>query len=85
VAMLSLRNAFSDEEVADFDRRAHERLDTTADIDYMAEPKLDGLAVTLSYEHGRLNARCDARRRRDRGRRHGERAHHPFGAARFAR
>lgn len=54
VPMLSLRNAFSDEEVADFDRRAHERLDTTADIDYMAEPKLDGLAVTLSYEHGRL-------------------------------
>ncbi|HEY4873911.1 MAG TPA: hypothetical protein VIH77_06780, partial [Steroidobacteraceae bacterium] len=54
VPMLSLRNAFSDEEVADFDRRAHERLGTSADIDYMAEPKLDGLAVTLSYERGRL-------------------------------
>ena len=54
VPMLSLRNAFSDEEVADFDRRARERLGATADIDYMAEPKLDGLAVTLSYERGRL-------------------------------
>ena len=54
VPMLSLRNAFSDEEVADFDRRARERLAATAEIDYMAEPKLDGLAVTLAYEHGRL-------------------------------
>ena len=54
VPMLSLRNAFSDEEVADFDRRARERLAATAEIDYMAEPKLDGLAITLSYEHGRL-------------------------------
>jgi DNA ligase (NAD+) len=54
VPMLSLRNAFSDEEVADFDRRARERLATTAEIDYMAEPKLDGLAITLSYERGRL-------------------------------
>jgi DNA ligase (NAD+) len=54
VPMLSLRNAFSDVEVADFDRRARERLATADEIDYMAEPKLDGLAVTLAYEHGRL-------------------------------
>jgi DNA ligase (NAD+) len=54
VPMLSLRNAFADEEVADFDRRVRERLGATADIDYMAEPKLDGLAITVSYEHGRL-------------------------------
>jgi DNA ligase (NAD+) len=54
VPMLSLRNAFSAEEVADFDRRARERLGATAEIDYMAEPKLDGLAVTLTYEDGRL-------------------------------
>jgi DNA ligase (NAD+) len=33
VPMLSLRNAFSDEEVADFDRRARERLAATAEID----------------------------------------------------
>jgi DNA ligase (NAD+) len=54
VPMLSLRNAFSADEVADFDRRVRERLQAVADIDYMAEPKLDGLAVTLSYENGRL-------------------------------
>jgi DNA ligase (NAD+) len=54
VPMLSLRNAFSEEEVADFDRRVRERLAASAEIDYMAEPKLDGLAITLSYEHGRL-------------------------------
>jgi DNA ligase (NAD+) len=54
VPMLSLRNAFSAEEVGDFDRRVRERLGVSSDIDYMAEPKLDGLAVTLSYEHGRL-------------------------------
>jgi DNA ligase (NAD+) len=54
VPMLSLGNAFSDEEVGDFDRRVHERLGAAGDIDYMAEPKLDGLAVTLTYEAGRL-------------------------------
>ena len=54
VPMLSLRNAFFVDEVADFDRRVRERLQAVADIDYMAEPKLDGLAVTLSYEKGRL-------------------------------
>lgn len=54
VPMLSLRNAFSDDEVADFDRRVRERLAASAETDYMAEPKLDGLAITLSYEDGRL-------------------------------
>jgi DNA ligase (NAD+) len=54
VPMLSLRNAFSAEEVGDFDRRVRERLGVSSDIDYMAEPKLDGLAVTLSYQEGRL-------------------------------
>ncbi|MCB1754893.1 MAG: NAD-dependent DNA ligase LigA [Gammaproteobacteria bacterium] len=52
--MLSLANAFSLEELEDFDRRAHERLDLAADtpIAYVAEPKLDGLAVSLLYENG---------------------------------
>lgn len=51
--MLSLANAFSDEEVADFDRRVRERLDIET-VSYAVEPKLDGLAVALRYEHGRL-------------------------------
>ena len=53
VPMLSLDNAFSDEELADFDRRVRERLEIEA-VDYAAEPKLDGLAVSLLYEHGVL-------------------------------
>ncbi len=54
--MLSLDNAFSEEEVSDFHRRVMERLglDAEATIDYAAEPKLDGVAVSLLYEHGVL-------------------------------
>jgi DNA ligase (NAD+) len=52
VAMLSLDNAFSDDEVRDFDRRIHERLSQTGAIRYSAEPKLDGLAVSARYENG---------------------------------
>ncbi|MBU0501245.1 MAG: NAD-dependent DNA ligase LigA [Gammaproteobacteria bacterium] len=54
VPMLSLANAFSDEEVADFDRRARERIGHDATLTYLAEPKLDGLAVSLRYEDGVL-------------------------------
>ncbi|MGB5474409.1 MAG: NAD-dependent DNA ligase LigA, partial [Gammaproteobacteria bacterium] len=46
--MLSLDNAFSDEELADFDRRVREALETDT-VEYAAEPKLDGLAVSLLY------------------------------------
>jgi len=53
VPMLSLANAFSDEEVEEFDRRVRERLETD-EIDYVAEPKMDGLAVSLVYEDGVL-------------------------------
>src|SRR5882757_455947 len=52
VAMLSLDNAFSDDEVRDFDRRIHERLESESAIRYSAEPKLDGLAVSALYENG---------------------------------
>lgn len=51
--MLSLANAFSEEEVGEFDRRVRERLDL-ATVRYAVEPKLDGLAISLRYEHGRL-------------------------------
>jgi DNA ligase (NAD+) len=54
VPMLSLDNGFSEQDLLDFDRRVHERLKTEADIAYSAEPKLDGLAVSLTYRHGRL-------------------------------
>ncbi len=53
IPMLSLGNAFSDEELSDFDRRMREKLDVD-EVEYAAEPKLDGLAVTLMYENGHL-------------------------------
>jgi len=52
--MLSLDNAFDEQQVRDFDRRVHERLSTKDQLEYAAEPKLDGLAVSLVYEHGVL-------------------------------
>ena len=52
LAMLSLDNAFSEEEVRDFDRRIRERLERDGPILYSAEPKLDGLAVSARYENG---------------------------------
>ena len=54
VPMLSLDNAFSDEDVAAFDRRLHERLGVDGDLGYVAEPKLDGLAITVIYRQGQL-------------------------------
>lgn len=51
--MLSLGNAFDEAEVVDFDQRLRERLGVET-IDYCAETKLDGLAISLRYEHGRL-------------------------------
>lgn len=52
--MLSLENAFSDEEVAAFDRRARQRLGLAegTELHYCAEPKLDGVAVSIRYRNG---------------------------------
>ncbi|MGA2860659.1 MAG: NAD-dependent DNA ligase LigA [Steroidobacteraceae bacterium] len=55
VPMLSLDNAFSDDDIVAFDRRVRERLGRDdQQIEYCAEPKLDGLAVSLIYRAGRL-------------------------------
>lgn len=51
VPMLSLGNAFTDEEVGDFVRRIEDRLGRAEPL-FSAEPKLDGLAISLRYEHG---------------------------------
>ena len=52
--MLSLENALSPEAMVEFDRRVRERLGRNGDVSYSAEPKLDGLAISLRYENGRL-------------------------------
>ncbi|HEV2284650.1 MAG TPA: NAD-dependent DNA ligase LigA, partial [Steroidobacteraceae bacterium] len=54
IPMLSLDNAFSDEDVSAFDRRIHERLGVEGELEYMAEPKLDGLAIAVLYRDGLL-------------------------------
>jgi DNA ligase (NAD+) len=51
VPMLSLANAFDEAEAAAFDRRCRESLGCEA-IEYAAEPKFDGLAISLTYEKG---------------------------------
>src|SRR3989304_3992316 len=49
IPMLSLDNAFTEEDVLNFDHRIHERLnlEDTVEIEYMCEPKIDGVAVNL--------------------------------------
>ncbi len=54
VPMLSLGNVFSAEELEAFEVRIKDRLKRDINIDYTAEPKLDGLAVSLVYEKGIL-------------------------------
>ncbi len=54
--MMSLGNAFDDEDVADFDRSIRKYLGLSADapLAYTAEPKIDGLSLSLRYEQGTL-------------------------------
>ena len=56
--MLSLDNAFEESEVAAFEKRARDRLSNEGieaeSFDYVVEPKLDGTAVSVRYEHGSL-------------------------------
>ena len=58
VAMLSLANAFDDDEVRAFDRRVRERLDADEGresmLDYSGEAKIDGVAINLLYQRGTL-------------------------------
>ncbi|RMF94982.1 MAG: NAD-dependent DNA ligase LigA, partial [Gammaproteobacteria bacterium] len=52
--MLSLENAFSEDEAREFDRRVRERLETEGPVSYAVEPKMDGAAIALTYENGVL-------------------------------
>ena len=54
VPMLSLDNAFSEEEFAAFNRRVKERLMDNSELTFCCEPKLDGLAVSILYRDGVL-------------------------------
>ncbi len=54
VPMLSLDNAFTEEEVREFDARLHRLLQMDAPFEYTVEPKIDGVAVELVYQDGRF-------------------------------
>jgi DNA ligase (NAD+) len=54
--MLSLDNAFSKEELREFDKRVKRLLKTEGEIDYTVEPKYDGLAIELTYSGGLLTS-----------------------------
>ncbi|WP_421780224.1 NAD-dependent DNA ligase LigA [Falsirhodobacter deserti] len=54
IRMLSLGNAFEDEEVAEFESRIRKYLGHTGDLAFTAEPKIDGLSLSLRYEDGVL-------------------------------
>ncbi len=56
--MLSLSNAMNSEDLIDFDIRIKKILKTKNNIDYVAEPKLDGIGVELIYENGSFSAGC---------------------------
>ena len=52
--MLSLDNAFSFDDIREFDKRVKKLLKSDEDIEYTAEPKYDGLAMELTYRNGLL-------------------------------
>jgi len=52
--MLSLDNAFSDEDLSAFYKRIQDRLNSQDEIEFACEPKLDGIAISLLYENGQL-------------------------------
>src|SRR5437868_3922824 len=53
-AMLSIDNTYNAEELREFDRRVRKLLPDET-ITYVVEPKIDGVAISLTYEHGRFS------------------------------
>ncbi|MYL35523.1 NAD-dependent DNA ligase LigA [Pontibacillus yanchengensis] len=52
IPMLSLGNAFNEDELREFDRRVREGVGVDEDVSYVCELKIDGLAISLRYEDG---------------------------------
>ena len=66
--MGSLEKVTTDEALAKWAEDVRKRLDSDEPIAFVTEPKIDGLAINLTYEDGVLDARRDARRRASRAR-----------------
>ncbi|MCX7121182.1 MAG: NAD-dependent DNA ligase LigA [Gammaproteobacteria bacterium] len=56
IPMLSLDNVFCTAELLSFNDRIQQRLKNSSNIDFVCEPKLDGLAISLSYQNGELSS-----------------------------
>ena len=52
VPMLSLGNVFDEDELKAFNTRIQQRLETSNEFEYSAEPKMDGVAVSILYKNG---------------------------------
>ena len=75
--MLSLDNAYTEEELRDWERRVHE-LSGRTDVEYMCELKLDGMSLALRLRRRPSGTRHHARRWQRRRRCHVERPHGPL-------
>ena len=84
-AMGSLEKVTTDEAILKWTDDVAKRLDVDDPVAYVIEPKIDGLAINLTYENGVLRARCDARRRRGRRGRHRQPPHDPVDPTSAAR
>lgn len=68
VPMLSIANTYNHDELRDFDKRVKKLLETSKDIEYVVELKIDGVAVAIRYDDGKLTygaTRGDGRRGED--------------------
>ena len=72
VPMLSIDNTYNYDEVREWDARVRNGLNPGEPVRYVVELKVDGVAVSLRYEEGRLRPGRDPRRRRARRRHHGQ-------------
>ena len=79
--MLSLDNAFTDEDLIAFDRRVRERLEDVEQVEYVGRAEARRPRDQLSLRDGAAGAGRDARRRHARRGRHAQRAHDQGGAA----
>ena len=71
--MLSLDNAFSSDDLKDFEKRNLNKLKENIDFSYLVEPKIDGVAISLFLSKWKINKSWNKRRWFDRGRCHSQR------------
>ena len=56
--MLSLSNAFDEEDLINFEKKIFNFLNEKVDLNYSVEPKIDGISASLTYKNGDLSLWC---------------------------